>query len=120
MQRALVLAMILAATPAASHEWYTSQKNAGGEGCCGGEDCAPVPVRAPVHRVGDGYDVTLQKTDLPSLAISRDPKLTALGWAVFHYSGNPGLSPDGFIHACIAGSDVVRRRIRCLFIGGAS
>jgi hypothetical protein len=115
LERLLVSAFVFAltATAASPHEWYSGQKNAEGEGCCGGQDCAPIPVRDSIRRTATGYDVVLYQNDLPALA-------DFAGSAVFHFKGNPGFSPDGFVHACVAPADIPLRRIRCLFMGGAS
>jgi len=109
---ALALALALA-SPAGAHEWYTNQVNAKGENCCGGNDCAGGPWA--FRQTPTGYDV-----DIP---VGAHPKVTSLNFApgtviTFHFTGNPGLSPDGDVHACLLDYQIPLRTLRCLFIGG--
>ena len=131
MRKVAALVLALAATPALAHEWYMGQRNERGQNCCSTLDCAPLPAGTRVVYTGDGYDVTIIPGTHPMVnaedvtapwgsygavttrrGVGSDP-------VVFHFEGNPGLSPDGNIHACIMPADVPQRRIRCLFLGGS-
>jgi hypothetical protein len=105
-----IVALTALSAPAAAHDWYTGQMSPDGQGCCGGYDCAPVQYDG-VSCDATGCDVTILPGTHPMLTEGDGP-------ITFRYDGNPGLSPDGNAHACIAAEDVRRRRVRCLFIGG--
>jgi hypothetical protein len=115
------------------HEWYTHQRNEQGQSCCGGNDCAALPAGTRVTYTGDGYDVTIVPGTHPMVMAEDTMSQSTYGGApyvsrrgvgsepvVFHFPGNPGLSPDGQIHACITPAALARREITCLFIGGTT
>ena len=129
---ALVLGALGVVSQTAAHEWYTDQVNQHGELCCGGGDCGVIPGARVRHTLG-GYDV--------EIVPGTHPRVRAADWrecyyggayctvivgmhtmepVTFHFEGDPGISPDGEVHACIDGSDLAARRIRCLFLGGVS
>ena len=118
--------------PTVAHDWYTGLINERGLPCCGGDDCGMVPY-ARVRPTSTGYDVDIRPGTHPKVRAS-DWRQCYFGGAyctefigvhtlepvTFHFEGSPGLSPDGEVHACIDGSDLAAREIRCLFLGGLS
>jgi hypothetical protein len=118
MLRTLMIALTLAA-PASAHEWYTGQANQEGVSCCGGNDCAS-GTWSP--RLGpDGiWEITITPGTHPKVTVEKygtTPRTYRL-WNSEHTTrGNPGISPDGFVHACIIDGD--SDRLMCLFIGGS-
>lgn len=88
-------ALLIAALPATAHDWYTGLKNAHGQDCCGGRDCAPVPP-GMARRGADG-SIEIQYKG----RWERVPKENVLDMT----------SPDGRMHACIVDNEV-----RCLIL----
>lgn len=134
MKSFLVLTALLTMTvPSEAHDWYTGQKNEKGLACCGGYDCAG-NANWRVTQTQDGYDVAIIPGTHPSVHVEDrsynsgsmygakgvEVKIPGFGSApvVFHFKGNPGLSPDGDVHACITPYDATHRTITCLFLGG--
>ncbi len=117
------------------HSWYTAQKNAAGQGCCGGQDCAEIPYES-VRCDATGCTVTLRAGEHPMLhaeSVTKNYNGSMYGGSTygvttqgigtgaveFRFDGFPASSPDGKAHACFTASDVTSRRVRCLFYGGA-
>jgi hypothetical protein len=129
MKRLISLALLLACTPAVAHDWYSDKITDTGAPCCGTDDCGPIQPSS-IKRTDDGYDVTLKAGDLPSLRVAGyvqsvngtdvDRPGIGTGPVVFHFKGEPGISPDGQIHGCVWGGDILPRKMRCLFMGGTS
>ena len=94
--KALACALLLLASPASAHKWYSGW-------CCSGQDCAPIPLRS-VELRPDGYLVTLQRGDHP---------LAGAGIQTFLPLGDRGILPsqDLAFHACIVGG-----KVRCLYV----
>lgn len=108
----IALVALVVAAPVAAHDWYAGQRNEQKQLCCGGQDCGAVPG-ARVQKTDEGYNLWITPGTHPMVEGEGPPQM-------FQFFGNPGLSPDGEVHACIIYSDVARRRVRCLFIGGLS
>ena len=98
--KALAYALLLLASPASAHSWYSSWCCRGGPN---GGDCAPIPLRS-VELRPDGYLVTLQRGDHP---------LAGAGIQTFLPLGDRGILPsqDLEFHACIVGG-----KVRCLYV----
>jgi hypothetical protein len=135
-QPSLVLLLLLLlpglVPPAAAHDWYVGRVNERGELCCDGDDCAALP-EARVRRVSGGYEVDVVPGTHPMVRVedwrqcyyggafcTRYTGMRTSAPVTFRFEGEPGLSPDGKVHACIDGRDLAVRRIRCLFLGGLS
>lgn len=100
MTRNVIVALVLLATPASAHDWYSLA-------CCHEQDCAPIPLGAVSHR-GSDVIVTLEAGDHPMInsgSFSQklsgdDPKIKQ--------------SQDGDYHACILPTDG-GVYLRCLY-----
>lgn len=96
--RALALAVLLLASPAAGHEFYSKD-------CCDDKDCRPA-ADGEVRETADGYVIQSMKTTVPF----NDKRIR--------------YSPDGRFHVCpfsamgeISGSAVTSRLdTRCLYV----
>lgn len=89
MRPALFVLALIASAPASAHSWYTGIKNADGQLCCSGSDCAPLPA-GDVTEVEGGYYTHTYDQVVPFSRVQP--------------------SPDGDFHACFWGG-----RIRCFF-----
>lgn len=100
--------MVVLATPAAAHDWYSDLISERGVSCCHDEDCRPVPSE---YRGGQLYGY-IEELDswLPVPAQSTAFRLHE----PYDYDGpkSPVYSTDGQTHACITGLSN-RPRVRC-------
>jgi hypothetical protein len=102
---ALAVLLLLAAAPAAAHEWYTGLKSNDGESCCNERDCAPTPMCIG----GAGHEGLL------------------LGGICFPVPWDKVLdvpSPDGAAHVCWENHpdhhSRIRPKIRCVILPGTA
>ena len=99
--KALVLALLLLAAPAAAHEWYEAQ-------CCGGRDCEATSFCTYQD----------QRTGKAIEGIMVEGECAAIVWALVR----PVSPPDGEPHVCIAKSyDVAgheHQHPRCIYLPG--
>ena len=118
MIRALTLAVMLAASPAGAHSWYTGEHAPGtGYRCCSGADCAPIDPRK-VSCDRQGCTLTLEPGDMPTVAVA----------GKYRFFGEPSISPDLGSHACYFPPGVEQGKtppgfigvIRCLWLGAGS
>lgn len=107
----LVFGMVMKAE---AHEWYSGKRDPVTTiGCCGGSDCAPVPLDVDwVRPVAEGYRVTLTVEQAHNFnAHVTMPIDEIIPWARVQivdpkkYEG-----PQAIYHICINGN-----QIRCLF-----
>jgi hypothetical protein len=92
---AAVLALAFVSSVTRAHSFYTGLVNSQGQGCCGGQDCAPVaPADFRRDRWGD-YQVFRDGSWLP---VAPESILTIQ-------------SPDSRVHACVWGGEV-----KCLIL----
>ena len=93
-----VLLLLVIATPAHAHDWYTGLRDARGRSCCADRDC---------HAVGLCILPTRNQGLVIEGACRSIPKGKVLGT----------VSPDGNAHACwdhVAG----RPQVRCVILPG--
>lgn len=83
--KALVLALLLAASPAAAHSWYDGIQNELGQSCCGGSDCVAL-ADDDVEELPGGYYIWSKMVFVPS-SRAQDSR-----------------HEDGHYHACFWGS----------------
>ena len=119
----LITAIILAlgamlmwfAATAEAHGHYTGRTDpVTGNGCCGGNDCAPVPLAANwVRPVADGFQVTL--TVEQARAVNPNAELpinVIVPWSrVMTLTGGP----PAIYHLCIWDS-----QLKCLFVASST
>jgi len=104
MPKKWLLAILLAATPAAAHDWYPLE-------CCHHQDCAPVDkvelVPTPMASGADGA-----KSDAPAMIVT-----TKHGTALVPASFPRRESKDHRMHACMLpiGADG-KMRLICIFM----
>lgn len=63
MRKLLFAVAILAATPASAHDWFKSKFDVVEGKCCGGDDCADIPMElfnsGAIREFNEGYVVNL-------------------------------------------------------------
>lgn len=112
----MVAAVVWFAPSAFAHESYTGRNDPVTTlGCCGGSDCAPVPLDADyVQPVKEGYRVTLtveqaqhfnKYASQPIDVVVPWRRVMVIGTTLKPYIGQPAL-----YHICI-----VTNQLRCLF-----
>jgi len=103
MSRKWLLAILLAATPAAAHDWYPLE-------CCHNMDCAPVDKveMVPTPTVTEGGGVSPG----PSVMVVTTKHGTALVPASFPRRE----SKDHRMHACMLPGDAGKMRLICIFM----
>lgn len=93
-----LLALLILATPAAAHDWYTGTIDPVTlGGCCGVADCAPLKISAGVlDAVEDGYRIRLTAEQAAAInPARRTPVDTVVTWDRIQPS------PDGQFHMCL-------------------
>lgn len=111
----LALAM-LTSRGAYAHESYTGRNDPVTTlGCCGGGDCAPVPLDADwVQPVAQGYRVTLTVEQAMTFnKYATQPIDTIIPWKrvmVIGTDRKPYMGPPALYHICI-----VNNQLQCLF-----
>jgi hypothetical protein len=103
MSRKWLLAVLMAATPAAAHDWYPLE-------CCHNMDCAPVDrvEIVPTPTAADGQGVSVAPT---AMMVT-----TRHGTALVPASFPRRESKDHRMHACMLPSEGGRMRLICLFL----
>jgi hypothetical protein len=100
MSKKWLLAMVLAATPAAAHDWYPLE-------CCHHQDCAPVDrvETVPTNTVADPDGTR------PAMTVT-----TRHGTAPVPASLPRRESKDHRMHACMMPGEGGRMRLICIFL----
>lgn len=98
--------------PAEAHEWYTDT------GCCGGTDCAAVPIEADWVRPGkDGYRVVLTKEQArqinPNAGFAVDELIPWHSNKLKDFPANVRITSPAVYHLCIPAS---YSGVYCLFV----
>lgn len=103
----IIITLVMWAWRAEAHDWYTGTKNpVTGYGCCGGNDCAKIPVTSGKAITG-GYRITLMPGDHP--LVTRPHIFTVPTKEV-------QFSQDGEYHVCLYPNE---DHLRCVFVPGA-
>ena len=115
----VVTAMLVLAEMAQAHDWYSSTRDpVTTSGCCGGNDCAPVPLDADwVQPVKDGFHVVMTLEQSKKInPYSVAPIDAFVPWSRVQ-SPPAGISgPPALYHVCISAVQrSVRGGIYCLF-----
>jgi len=121
----LIIGLLLAAKwlvpEARAHDWYTLQKDPQTlSGCCGGSDCAPVPLDANwVQPVADGFHVVMTLEESRKVNPNSIAAVDAfVPWSRVQSPPAHAEGPPALYHVCISSSErraQLRGGIYCLF-----
>ena len=116
--RLAIAILIATVTPAAAHDWYSTETDPVTMArCCGGQDCAPLKVEpGMIEAVEDGYRLRLTLEQAQAINPKRTQAVdTLVEWDRIQPS------PDGNWHVCIPNYYLpsMRADIYCFWEPGA-
>jgi hypothetical protein len=108
-----IIAMAFCASYVQAHEWYSNRSDPASKmGCCGGSDCAPVPIDADwVQPVSNGLHVVLTLEQAKTFNIRTGAVIDeVVPWSRVMALSAGYNGPPAFYHICIVGDE-----LRCVF-----
>lgn len=112
-------ALLMWMAQAHAHDWYTSTRDPESRAsCCGGHDCAAVPLDADwIQPVADGFHVVMTLEQSRQInPYSQAPVDTVVPWSRVQVPPPGAETVPALYHLCIAPSQrLIRGGVYCLF-----